>query len=110
MWEYISNAFSSLYFWAIDNLVLFIITCLLIIYIITKLKKVIKTLIGLLLIPIDVIKGIFSKLREKARKMSPMVLFRRAQDLCICWFCPKGGGKSSTENAGQKKILLSQIY
>lgn len=99
MWENISNAFSSLYNWAIDNLVLFIITCLLIIYIITKLKRVIKTIIGLLLIPIDCIKEVFSKIREKSREMSPMILFMRVANICFCWFCPKGGGKSSTENA-----------
>ena len=92
----VSDAFTSLYYWAIDNVVLFIITISLLIYIITKLKKVIKTLVELLLIPLDAIKALFQKFRENARILSPMVLFRRTQDLCYCWFCKKGGGKSST--------------
>lgn len=95
----ISDAFSSLYFWAIDNILLFLVTLIVLIYICTKLKKIIKTIILLLLIPLDVVKELFQKFRKKARLLSPMVLYRKDQDLCYCYYCPKGGGKSSTEAA-----------
>lgn len=99
IFQSIGGAFSSLYSWAIDNLILFIILAGLLIYILIKFKKIFKTTIGLLLIPIDAIRELFQRFRNKARVLSPFVLFEKEQDLCFCFFCQKGGGKSSTEAA-----------